>query len=86
MIAKGDGARASMADLSADISKAESIFLSAAEIVQPVERRAFLDSACAGDPALRRKVDDLLRRFELVGSLLESAATDLSVTADRHWH
>jgi serine/threonine protein kinase len=62
--------------------KAKSIFLHAAELAQPAERQAFLDARCAGDPALRREVDDLLRHFERVGSFLEDAAADSCATVD----
>ena len=35
----------------------------------PAERAAFLDAACGGDAELRRRVEDLLREREEVGSL-----------------
>jgi eukaryotic-like serine/threonine-protein kinase len=47
-----DGARARWARL-------DQIFADALELADD-ERAAFLDEACAGDPALRREVDDLL--------------------------
>jgi hypothetical protein len=38
----------------------ESLFAAALEKASATERRAFLDEACAGDPALRRRVERLL--------------------------
>jgi len=37
----------------------ESLFASALEKTTPADRRAFLDQACAGDAALRRRLDRL---------------------------
>jgi serine/threonine protein kinase len=37
------------------------IFLDALELEDPAARAAFLDVACAGRPALRRRVEELLR-------------------------
>jgi WD40 repeat protein len=37
------------------------IFLDALELEDPAARAAYLDAACAGRPALRRRVEDLLR-------------------------
>ena len=45
----------------------------------PAERAAFLDAACGGDQELRRRVEDLLREHQQVGSFLETPA--LSDTA-----
>ena len=45
----------------------------------PAERAAFLDAACGGDQELRRRVEDLLREHQEVGSFLETPA--LSDTA-----
>ena len=39
----------------------ETIFLAALEKKDPTERVAFLDVACAGDPALRKRVEELLQ-------------------------
>jgi len=47
------------------------------------DREAFLDEACAGDPLLRREVENLLRAHEAAGSFLESpAAADALLTPD----
>jgi serine/threonine protein kinase len=37
------------------------IFLDALELESPWARAAYLDAACAGQPALRRRVEELLR-------------------------
>jgi serine/threonine-protein kinase len=39
----------------------ETIFAAALEKDSPAERAAYLDEACAGDAALRRQVEELLR-------------------------
>jgi serine/threonine protein kinase/tetratricopeptide (TPR) repeat protein len=61
--------------------EANDIFLQALEITAPEERRAFLDSACGGDDALRERVEGLLRASERAGSFLEAPAPDLATTA-----
>ncbi len=46
------------------------IFLAAIDLPDPAARAAYLDRACAGNPALRGKVDTLLRSHERAGSFL----------------
>src|SRR5262249_39493920 len=53
-------------------SQAKAIFDEAAEIDSTDERAAYLDRACAGDEALRRQVDTLLRALSEAGSFLEA--------------
>jgi formylglycine-generating enzyme required for sulfatase activity len=53
------------------------IFLAAADIPGPAERRAYLDRACAGDPAARREVEELLRHHDEAGRFLEAPACPL---------
>src|SRR5436305_13944538 len=50
------------------------LFLAALEKDSAAERAAFLDAACAGDPALRQKVVELLQEQEQVGGFLETPA------------
>src|SRR5262249_4337737 len=38
----------------------ETVFDAARKVADPIERRAFLDRACAGDAALRARVEELL--------------------------
>jgi serine/threonine protein kinase len=47
------------------------IFLAAVEKPTPTERAAFLDEACAGDAALRQRVEELLKAHDQPGSFLE---------------
>jgi WD40 repeat protein/serine/threonine protein kinase len=47
-----------------------SLFLAALEIADPAARAAYLDQACAGDAALRQRLDVLLRAHAEPGSLL----------------
>lgn len=50
----------------------ESVFLEALEKGSPPERAAFLDGACAGDAALRRRIEALLKAYDDAGSFLEN--------------
>jgi len=54
----------------------ETIFVAALEKSTPAERAAFLEGACAGDPALRLRVEALLRAHEQSGDLLDPPAQD----------
>ena len=47
--------------MSAISQREEDLFDEARRIVDPTARAAFLDGACDGDPALRRRIDDLLK-------------------------
>jgi serine/threonine protein kinase len=49
----------------------ESIFAAALSKAPGVERRAFLDEACGGDEALRRRVEDLLEADDRTAGILE---------------
>jgi serine/threonine protein kinase/tetratricopeptide (TPR) repeat protein len=49
----------------------ESIFAQALEITATAERAAFLDRACADNPALRAEVEALLRAHDRSGDLLD---------------
>jgi serine/threonine protein kinase/WD40 repeat protein len=57
--------------------QANEIFLKALDIGSPDERLDLLDSACAGDSALRAKVEALLDASEQLGSFLELPASGL---------
>src|SRR5215213_7020002 len=50
------------------------IFMGAFQIAEPNERKAWLDRECGGDPALRRRVEELLEAHGESGSLLERPA------------
>jgi serine/threonine protein kinase/WD40 repeat protein len=52
----------------------ETIFAAAREKTDPTERAAYLDEACAGDPALRARVEALLRSHEEGGEFLNQPA------------
>jgi serine/threonine protein kinase/Flp pilus assembly protein TadD len=60
-----------------------SVFLEALEIDDAMERAAFLERACAGDPDLRVEVERLLSVHLRDGSFLERPAADLDETVDR---
>jgi hypothetical protein len=52
----------------------ETIFLAALERANPAEQAAYLDAACAGDPALRQRVEALLRSHADPDSFLDRPA------------
>jgi eukaryotic-like serine/threonine-protein kinase len=56
-------------------------FLAALDIEDPAERSAYLDRACGGDPALRARVEELLRAHEGRGRFMDRPALTLA-TAD----
>src|SRR5262245_38210824 len=59
-----------------------SLFLAALEITDPNERSAYLDRACAGDAALRQRLEGLLRAHQAVGTFLETPAEAREATGD----
>ncbi len=58
----------------------KAIFDEAAEIVDDGARRDYLERACAGDDAVRLKVDALLRAYADAGSFLQQPAADAELT------
>jgi eukaryotic-like serine/threonine-protein kinase len=59
----------------------ETVFAEALEKHDLQERAAYLDEACAGDPALRAAVEALLSAYD-AGEFLESPAAGLAETVD----
>ena len=58
----------------------QEIFLAALEKRDPAERAAYLDAACAGNEALRKRVEELLREEKNMGTFLEIPALSNSFT------
>src|SRR5262245_33963030 len=56
------------------------VFIAALQIEDPAQRRAYLDEACAGQPELRRQVEQLLLLHEGAGSFLEKPAAEVPAT------
>src|SRR5580704_3964199 len=54
------------------------LFAEALERTDPADRAAYLDGACAGDAALRRRVEALLAAHDSAGRFLEPDATGVS--------
>src|SRR5262245_38602341 len=52
------------------------IFLEALDQPDPARRSDYLDSACAGDPALRERVEALLRSHEQAGEFMGKPAPE----------
>src|ERR1051325_3668093 len=61
-----------------DISREETIFNAAVHLQDPAQRAIYLDMACANDPQLRARIDNLLgadeRETLLVKPLLKQSA------------
>src|SRR5262245_23507041 len=60
----------------------QSLFIEALEREDPAERSAFLERVCAGDAALRQRIERLLLRHQGAGTFLESPAPALADTTD----
>jgi tetratricopeptide (TPR) repeat protein/serine/threonine protein kinase len=58
------------------------LFMAALPIADAAERSAYLDRACAGDAALRQRVEALLAASAQAGSFLQQPAADLRATTD----
>src|SRR5262249_52727675 len=56
------------------IMNERSLFLEALDRDDPAQRSAFLDAACAGDGALRQRVEALLRSHAQTGHFLDRLA------------
>jgi len=57
------------------------IFLAAAGLTSRTSRAAFLDNACAGEPDLRRRVEELLAAHDSLGGLSTGQAGDDTPTS-----
>src|SRR5437016_5356798 len=58
--------------------KANDLFLRAAEIAVPADRRLFLDQHCGGDADLRAQVESLLAVNDKAGSFLNRPVVQMS--------
>ena len=54
------------------------LFEAASQLAEPGERRAFLDRACAGDAAMRRRLDDLLATGIQADAFFDEVGASLS--------
>ncbi|MCY2984181.1 MAG: serine/threonine-protein kinase [Planctomycetota bacterium] len=54
-----------------EVTFIEELYLKAVQILDPIQRAAYLDAACANEPDLRRKVEELLNAHANVGKFLE---------------
>ena len=66
--------------MSSEAPSAETIFACAIEIHTPDDRAAYLDVACADDPALRAEVEKLVQDHFRAGQFLEKPAVKMSAT------
>ena len=65
--------------MDANQQQEESIFAAARELTDPAERRALLDRACAGEPALRQRLE------KMVAALAEADNFAASPLATAGW-
>jgi serine/threonine protein kinase/tetratricopeptide (TPR) repeat protein len=70
---------------SAQLQTIEEIFHAALD-QEPGDVAAFLNTACAGDELLRRRVEALLRSHERAASFIETPATGLAAKIIENWH
>src|SRR5262245_22423140 len=66
--------------MSKDAPKIDAIFAAAVELDSADERASYLDLACAGDPQLRDRLEQLVMAHFEAGSFLESPAPGLGAT------
>ena len=64
--------------MNAHVQSIHAIFDEASEIADAEQRRAFVARACAGNPALRRDVEELLAAHETAGGFLADPKRDES--------
>src|SRR5204863_4809200 len=57
-----------------EAKSAKDLFLTVVEMASPEQRQVYLDQACAGDAALRHRVEALLKAHDDPGSLLDRPA------------
>lgn len=60
----------------------EEIFVTAIEIADRIQRKAFLDKACAGNVSLRSSIDELLSLHDTAGDFLETPALEPAGSVD----
>jgi hypothetical protein len=65
-----------------EMSPAEALFFAALER-PPADRAVFLDQACAGDPDLRARIEQMLAAQSHLGGFLDSPAAEPAPTLDR---
>ena len=58
--------------------KIEEIFAGTLDIDSPRERRAYLEHACGGDAALRKKIERLVEAHEAAGDFLETPMAQIA--------
>ncbi len=68
--------------MSEPLDRLESLFAAALQ-KPPADRAAYLDQACTDDPALRQRVEALLRAQGAAGSFLQAPPADLCATVDK---
>src|SRR3954451_10278707 len=76
------GTKTRSRDVTAQGINKERLFNAAAELTDPAQRAAFLDTACGGDTSLRAEIEELLRHDEAAAGFLSSPALAADASAD----
>src|SRR5512135_2281955 len=69
--------------MNAAIQREEELYDAARKLSDPAGRRAYLDSACAGDPALRARVENLLALAAEAERFFTEGGTALNVPLEQ---
>ena len=64
--------------MSASLNQKEQLFHEAVKLTNPVQRRAFLDEACAGNPDIRAAVESLLAAHAMADKFFDKQESALS--------
>ena len=64
--------------MSASLNRKEQLFHEAVKLTNPVQRRAFLDEACAGNPDIRAAVENLLAAHATADKFFDNQESALS--------
>jgi hypothetical protein len=71
--------------MSVSISREKTVFYAALDVVDPAQRRQFLDQACASDAELRVAVESLLAAHADSGQFFDDCAFSVMASPDEQW-
>src|SRR5260221_3239391 len=63
------------------IPSVETLLSEAVEIISPMDRQAFIERSCAGDPAVKERVERMIADHFQAGSFLERPASPFDAHA-----
>jgi hypothetical protein len=67
--------------MNAEVPREKAVFVEALGIVEPEQRRQFLDQACGADQALRERVNELLSLSQSAGEFIDECRPALEPAA-----